>query len=172
MTLYSLEIKRELAKIEADLEKNWNHKGEPWCIVDPADGRIVDEGLGKICLRLTGNEPLTVTDWFDGLSPDELDRIFVKPYIKYEEFEEIAEGNDKLEKIRQIWIRNTAAGARGLVQLETDIENGHNLDGMIVTHYHPHGGTPTKKDVKSFQENNVLEMRAFGKGLLYILRRQ
>lgn len=179
MTLYSFEIGRELAKIEDDLEKHWNHKGEPWCIVNPTDGRVIAKGLGGIILWIPfsqENQEKEVTEWFDDLSADELDDIFLKtvpnrPLPNYLEFERRYCGNGKMEDILQKW-RQADLNTGGVFKLATLIKGGHDLKGKILTHYHPNGGPPTDRDLEVFQVNKLLEVRAFGKGLLYILRRQ
>lgn len=169
-----MKIERKLKRKEKQLEKDWNHKGEPWCLMDPNDGRVEAEGLGGIILWIPfsqENQEKKVTEWFDDLSADELDDIFMKPLPNYIEFERRYCGNDRMEDIRKKW-READPSTGGVFRLATLIEGEHDLKGKILTHYHSHGGPLTDRDLEIFREKNLLEVRAFGKGNRFIHRRE
>lgn len=169
------DINKRLQEIEDDLGSTWNHKGEPWCIVDPSDGHIINEGTGGIFLRFDNNNAIKVTEWFDDISAEDLGVVdIVYPHLRYHVLTEkcYEDGPQKAESLLKKWDDARLGDNNGILRREADIPPGQSLDGMVVTHYHPDGQPLSDRDIKTFQENNVLEMRAFGKGLLYILRRR
>ena len=189
-TPYSREAERKIEEVEARLVSNWNGKGEPWCVFDPRTGKTVRWGLGGIFLF---PQRKNVTSWFANISAEDLGvESLVYPHLTYQKLQEIWDKWEcllnmmrehktgvKFEEITALieaWDcenQRSQEGVHSQLRYEADFATGSNLadlKGKVVTHYHPDDAPFSKQDLRVFKEANLLEMRAFGKKHLYVLR--
>ena len=183
---YSIEVEERILAIEVSMVNNWNGMGEPWYVIDPETGGIIAEGLGILALRGAGDISEDVTVLFKDLNPLELGLKDIAD-IKKSWLEKHATYGDqgvlftnetttRLNRILDAW-ENTAKGTESTLYLchEANVESqvgSSDLNGKVVTHYHPNNKRLTKHDRKAFRKWGLLELRAVTKEDLFIMRRR
>lgn len=173
--LNRIEVEEKIQAVETRMVREWNGRGEPWCVFDPETGDVRAEGLGVIVLRC--GKPYTyckyVTGLFEELTASELKLDNLKKITK-SWLEQHTTGGEsegvfseqtriRLDRILDAW--QNACEESGLslrLKHEADIScqvEEVKLRGQIVSHYHPSGGPPTKEDETFFFKYALLELR-------------
>lgn len=173
------EVENTIEEAETRMIKSWNCRGEPWAIIDPEDGKIVEQGPGGLLWVWVDDDGWhedDVTGLFSGFSEKDFgvacfsdvnySRLSQKLNSLYES-ESITSKElgfrDKLEKLLESHhggcLKLSAVGLPPLL-----------ITRNIVTHFHPEDISFSKRDFWVALNNDPLEMRVFGHKYLFVFR--
>lgn len=173
--MHSSDVAEKIRSFETRMVRDWNGKGEPWCVFDQETGDVLAEGLGIMVLRcgkpFTYSKPMT--SLFEDITASKLgleDLIdMTKSWLdehatggKYEHaFDE--QTRRRLDLILEAWESGDKESGLSLCLCrEADVLSQvkeDTLKGKIVTHFHSKGRPPSKQDEDIFHKWGLLELR-------------
>ena len=176
---YSPQVSIAVRQTEEVLVSQWNYRGEPWAIIEPENGKILEQGPGGLIWVWgddDGNHEDDVTELFSNFSEKE----FAVSCFSRLNYSQLSRKLDHLyesdsltgreTKLRDMLEKLLASCHGGCLRLSAVGLPPSLIRGNIVTHFHPEDISFSKRDFFVALNHDPLEMRVFGHKYLFVLQ--